>query len=151
MCESKATLRAEFLSFQSMLLLLGGLLCAIVGLVGILNFFNAIMTGILSRRREFAVLQAVGMTNGQLKRMLIYEGLFYALTAAAFALVLSIALQPLLGTALESIFWFLSAEFTIAPILLCIPVFALLGIAIPSLMYGQSTKQCVVERLRGAI
>ena len=46
MYESKATLRAEFESFQTMFLLLGGLLCAIVGLVGILNFFNAIMTGI---------------------------------------------------------------------------------------------------------
>ena len=52
MYESKATLRAEFEGFQNMFLLLGGLLCAIIGLVGILNFFNATMTGILSRRRE---------------------------------------------------------------------------------------------------
>ena len=66
MYESKATLRAEFEGFQNMFLLLGGLLCVIIGLVGVLNFFNAIMTGILSRKREFAVLQAVGMTNKQL-------------------------------------------------------------------------------------
>lgn len=52
MYESKATLRAEFEGFQNMFLLLGGLLCAIIGLVGVLNFFNAIMTGILSRKRE---------------------------------------------------------------------------------------------------
>lgn len=69
----------RFESFQTMFLLLGGLLCAIVGIVGILNFFNAIMTGIFSRRREFAVLQAVGMTGRQLNAMLVYEGLFYAL------------------------------------------------------------------------
>ena len=43
------------------------------------------MTGILSRRREFAVLQAVGMTNRQLKTMLIYEGLFYAMSSVAAA------------------------------------------------------------------
>ena len=46
-----------------MFLLLGGALCAIVSIVGILNFFNAILTGILARRREFAMLQAVGMTG----------------------------------------------------------------------------------------
>ena len=67
MYESKATARSEFAQFRQMFLLIGGILCAIIGLVGLLNFFNAMMTGILSRRREFAVLQAVGMTNRQLK------------------------------------------------------------------------------------
>ena len=67
----------EFTRFKNMFLICGGALCAIIGLVGILNFFNAIMTGILSRKREFAVLQSVGMTKRQLKLMLIYEGLFY--------------------------------------------------------------------------
>ena len=150
MYESKATLRAEFESFQQMFLLLGGLLCAIIGLVGVLNFINAIMTGILSRRREFAVLQAVGMTNRQLKTMLIYEGLFYSLGAAITALLLSIALNPLAGRLLETMFWFFSANFTIAPVLLAIPVFAVLGYAIPSIMYGQTAKQSIVERLREA-
>ena len=66
MYESKATLRTEFEDMRKMFLLLGGVLCAVIGLVGVLNFFNAIMTGILSRKREFAVLQAVGMTNASL-------------------------------------------------------------------------------------
>ena len=76
MYESKATVRSEFAQFRQMFLLIGGILCAIIGLVGLLNFFNAMMTGILSRRREFAVLQAVGMTPRQLKTMLIYEDCF---------------------------------------------------------------------------
>ena len=150
MYESKATLRAEFESFQHMFLLLGGLLCAIIGLIGVLNFFNAIMTGILSRRREFAVLQAVGMTNRQLKAMLVYEGLFYALGSSAAALVLSVLMNPLIGSLLESMFWFFSANFTIVPVLVAIPVFALLGYAIPSVMYGHTARQSVVQRLREA-
>lgn len=150
MYESKATVRAEFENFQNMFLLLGGLLCVIIGLIGILNFFNAIMTGILSRKREFAVLQAVGMTNRQLKSMLIYEGLFYALSASLAALILSLLLSPLASSLLESIFWFFSANFTIVPVLIAIPVFMLLGWLIPSVMYGQSAKQSIVERLREA-
>ena len=148
MYESKTTRRAEFKSYQNMFLLLGGLLCAIIGLVGVLNFFNAIMTGILSRKREFAVLQAVGMTNRQLRAMLIYEGLFYALSSAAAALVLSFVLNPLVGDLLEQIFWFFSARFIIAPVLLAIPIFALLGWLIPVVMYDHTARCSIVEQLR---
>lgn len=76
MYESKASVRREFTRFKNMFLICGGALCAIIGLVGILNFFNAIMTGILSRKREFAVLQSVGMTNRQLKICLFTRGYF---------------------------------------------------------------------------
>ena len=150
MYESKTTLRAEFKSYQKLFLLLGGLLCAIIGLVGVLNFFNAIMTGILSRKREFAVLQAVGMTNKQLRAMLIYEGLFYALSSAAAALVLSFVLNPLVGDLLEQMFWFFSARFTIVPVLLAIPIFALLGWLIPDVMYDHTARCSIVEQLRDA-
>ena len=150
MYESKATARAEFAQFRQMFLLVGGILCAIIGLVGLLNFFNAMMTGILSRRREFAVLQAVGMTNRQLKTMLIYEGLFYAMSSVAAAFVLSLAVGPLAGKMLGSIFWFFEYRFTILPVLLAIPVFLLLGWLIPCMMYDGAAKCSVVEQLRDA-
>ena len=148
MYESKSTLRAEFEGFQNMFLLLGGLLCAIIGLVGVLNFFNAIMTGILSRKREFAVLQAVGMTKKQLKAMLVYEGLFYALSSALIALILSFAINPLICGLLENMFWFFSAKLTIVPVLLAIPIFALLGWLIPYVMYNHAGKNSIVDQLR---
>ena len=148
MYESKSTIREDFEDFQKMFLLLGGILCAIIGLIGILNFFNAIMAGIISRKREFAVLQSVGMTNRQLRSMLIYEGLFYALGSATAALILSVIFCPLTGRLFEEMFWFYSARFTIVPVLIVIPVFALLGWLIPSLIFGQSMKESVIERLR---
>lgn len=148
MYESKATAREEFAGFQNMFLLVGGLLCFIIGIVGILNFINAIMTGILARQREFAVLQAVGMTGKQLKKMLIYEGLFYSLGSALIALVLSLMLNPLSEQVLEGMFWFFTPHFVILPVVGAIPVFALLGWAIPKIMYHQTEKHSVVERLR---
>ena len=148
MYESKASLRADFEGFQKLFLMLGGALCAIIGLVGILNYLNAVMTSILSRRRELAVLQAVGMTNRQLKTMLIFEGLFYALGSGILALFLSVLLNPLTGYALEKSFWFFSYRFTIMPAFATIPIFALLGYLIPVLFYKSATKQSVVERLR---
>ena len=108
------------------------------------------MTGILSRRREFAVLQAVGMTNRQLKTMLIYEGLFYAMSSVAVAFILSLVVGPLAGKMLGSMFWFFEYRFTILPVLLTIPVFLLLGLLIPCMMYDNAAKCSVVEQLRDA-
>ena len=148
--ESRATYAAEFESFRSMFLLLGGALSFIVGLVGILNFFNAILTGILTRRREFAVLQSIGMTGGQLKRMLVYEGLLYALGAVALSLILAAAMGPLTGSVLGNLFWFFDYHFTVTPILLLSPVFALLGCLVPLAVYRFVSRLTIVERLREA-
>ena len=148
--ESKATHRAHFREFQMTFAILGGLLCAIIGIVGILNFFNAMVTSILSRRREFAVLQAVGQTKQQLRAMLVWEGLLYTLGSGLISLLLSAAVNPLAGRLLENAYWFYSYRYTITPVLLIIPVFALLGYVIPAVMYRQAAKQSVVERLREA-
>ena len=64
-----------------MFMMLGSALSFVIGLIGILNFFNAILTGIAVRKREFAMLQSIGMTGKQLKTMLIIEGLLYTLSS----------------------------------------------------------------------
>lgn len=148
MYESKATHRAYFREFQMTFVILGGLLCAIIGVVGILNFFNAMMTAILARSREFAVLQSVGMTGRQLETMLLWEGLLYTLGSGLIAGLLSAAINPLAGRLLESAYWFYSYHYTITPVLAMLPAFIVLGCAIPAVMYRQAVKQSIVERLR---
>ncbi len=146
--ESKQTYASEFDGFRNMFLMLGGLLSFVIGFVGTLNFFNAILTGILTRRREFAVLQAVGMTGKQLKRMLVYEGLCYTGLAAATSLVLSVLIGPALNAALGSMFWFFTYRFSLLPVLCITPVFLMLGAAIPWLTYRFASRQSIVERIR---
>ena len=146
--ESKATYAGEFESTRNMFLLLGGALSFIVGLVGVLNFFNAILTGILTRKREFAMLQSVGMTGRQLKQMLVYEGLCYSLGAALLSLAIALLMGPLVGSAVENLFWFFTYRFTILPIFLLLPVFVLLGSLVPLGIYHSVAKLTIVERLR---
>ena len=150
MYESKASIRSEFEQFQKMFFLLGGVLCAIIGLVGVLNFFNAIMTGILARKREFAVLQSVGMTNRQFKQMLVQEGLFYTAGSVVVAFLLSLVCGPLSGDMMEKMFWFCTYHFTILPVIAMLPVFAVLGCLIPAVLYQAGSRQSIVERLREA-
>ena len=145
--DSKATIAAEFESFRSMFIILGGVLSLIIGIVGILNFLNAILTGIITRRREFAVLQSVGMTGNQLKTMLVFEGLCYAAGSIIASLILSLITGPVMSSVFESMFWFFSYKFTIAPVLAVAPIFILLGIIMPLITYKSASKHSIVERL----
>ena len=148
--ESKATCVNEFASFRTMFLLLGSVLSFIVGLVGILNFFNAVLTSIMSRKKEFAVMQSIGMTGKQLKKMLVCEGLFYAIGSIVFSFGVILAIGPVVAPALENIFWFFTYKFTIISIFIVAPVFVLLGCLIPLGVYQAVAKATVVERLREA-
>ncbi len=147
--ESKQSKTAEFEGFRNMFLTMGGTLAGIIGLVGVLNFINAVLTGILARKRELAMLQSVSMTGKQMNTMIVYEGLYYTMLSAALSLVLSAALEPLVGS-LCSAFWFFTYRSTVLPVLTVIPLFLILGILIPLLVYRSVNRRTIVERLREA-
>lgn len=146
--ESKAIKRSEFEDFKNMFILLGGVLCLIIGFVGILNFFNTVMAGIIARKNEIAVLQAIGMTGKQVKEMLIIEGLIYTVGSGLLALVLSLIFIPAVNGIGNSIFWFYSAHFSIRPVVLMLPLMALFGLLVPLLSYKGLSKASIVERIR---
>ncbi len=146
--ESRLTAEQSFASMRGMFLLAGGALSLIVGMIGVLNFFNTILTGILTRRREFAVLQSVGMTGRQLKGMLVREGVCYALLTLLLAFALILATAPFVSSLLGSTFWFFTYRFTALPALAITPVFLMLGVLLPLVVYRFSADRSVVERLR---
>ena len=148
--ESRASHEAEFEGFRNMFMTMGGALSLIIGLVGVLNFVNAVLTGILTRKRELAVLQSIGMTGKQLKIMLVYEGLYYTLLALAVSLVMTVCIGPLMGTVLSDVFWFFSYRLTVTPILVILPIFLALGALVPLRTYRSVSKRTIVERLREA-
>jgi putative ABC transport system permease protein len=146
--ESKSTYIKGFQSYQSMFILVGGILSLIIGFIGIMNFINAELTSIMSRKRELAMLNSIGMTGKQIKRMLVIEGLFYGGNTIVISLFINILVGFLLIRQLESLLWFFQYHFTVIPILGVLPIFILLGIIIPLSAYKAAGKQSIVERLR---
>jgi len=51
-----------------------------IGLIGIFNAFSTISNNLRLRKREFAILRSVGLTPKGLNKMLMIEGLFFAIT-----------------------------------------------------------------------
>ena len=131
-------------------MLLGGVLSAVIAVVGILNFLNAVLTGMIARRREFAVLQSIGMTKGQLKRMLVYEGLLYTLAASGLSFLFAVVTEPLAGKMMENMFWFFRFHYTIWPVFLVTVFFVVIGLFLPQIVYYFACKKTIVERLKQA-
>jgi len=149
-CVSKDSAAAEFHSMQSMIVIVGGVLSAILGLIGILNFMNSILTSIISRRRELAMLQSVGMTLKQLRRMLIGEGFTYAFTALLASFTAGNVIVYLIVKLFAGQIWFFSYHFTLLPMLICLPAMLLLSYLLPALAYRSIGRESIVERLREA-
>lgn len=65
----------------------------LISAIGVANVFNTISTNIMLRRREFANLKSIGMTDKQFKKMLDLECIFYGTKALIFSLPIGIILS----------------------------------------------------------
>lgn len=145
---SKAKVAAEFNGVRDMVLLAGGALSLFVGLIGLLNYVNSVITGIASRRREFATMQAIGMTGAQLRRMLTMEGLYYAAGTLGLSLLLASLFSLTALRAIGGVMWFMTYRFTLWPLLAAYVPLLITAVLLPGLVYGKPSASSVVERLR---
>lgn len=68
-------------------------LLIVLGIIGFMNLANTLITSIITRKRELGILQAIGLTNKQLSRMLGLEGF----VSIAGTLAVSLTLGNLFG------------------------------------------------------
>ena len=145
---SKDSLIKEFSGLINAVATVGYALCLVIAVIGILNFANSMLTGILSRRQELAVMQSIGMTKVQIKKMLLFESGYYILISAVISILLgSWAGYSIVG-ALNHIILCFQYRYTAQPFLIMIPVCTGLAVLISLAAYSQTQKKSVVERLR---
>ena len=92
------TMKATVSGVKNVVLLIGGMIGAVFALVGLINFINLVMTNIITRRHEFATMQSIGMTNRQLRKMMISESFSYVLLAGIVGTLAAAVLGITLGT-----------------------------------------------------
>lgn len=150
---SLGTLREEMLQVESMFNLLFSVLVGLsVFIIGfaLINLINTLITNILTRDHEFAMLQSVGMTRKQLSGMLRMEALILAGGNLLITLVIGtsagyvmIKILRYFGAAyMHFVFpgWFFSGY---AVFIVLVPVL------ITEYMVRRFSRQTLVERLRG--
>lgn len=147
---STALMRQQLASAGNIVLLVGGMIGVIMALAGLINFTNMMITNIITRRHEFAAMQSIGMTNRQLRRMIIYEGLYYAGAADIVGIIFAsmVGLTFLKSVLNSSAMWFFTLHFTLVPALIIALVYLILAAMIPVIVLRFFNKGTVVERLR---
>lgn len=126
-----------------------GIFAGIVfGIIGMANVANTIITGVLSRKLEYAALQSIGMTQKQMRRRIFSEGIkiewagFLAAALLGAPITAAIAAPPMFtGFSLSAYLW-------------GIGIFFLAGLCLAgAVAFGLTralNKKSVVERLREA-
>jgi putative ABC transport system permease protein len=77
---------------------------ALVSLITITNVINTITTSIYLRRREFATLKAIGMTNKDFNKMIRFESIFYGLKSLLYGLPIGILLDYFMYKNIRNLF-----------------------------------------------
>lgn len=122
----------------------------LIGVFGVLNLLNTLITNLLTRKRELGILQAVGMSNHQISKMLLTEGLLYTLGV----FILSISFGTLLGILVCKVF---SAMSVFGEVSYQFPTWEMAGFFILMLVIQvvfslvtikQLRKQSLVEQIR---
>ena len=94
-----------------------------------------------------AMIQSVGMTKRQLRKMLIFEGLDYAVITLIVSYIAS-ALAVGIGVRAMTANEFSTFHFTLMPLMVCTPILLAFAVLIPFLCFKNLEKQSIVERLR---
>ncbi|MCI8388524.1 MAG: ABC transporter permease [Clostridiales bacterium] len=118
-------------------------LAAIVFLIGILNMINSALTSVMQKRREYAMLEAVGMTGNQLNLMIICEN---SVSSIISAIVLLIS-TPLIRIMMDRVF---KTEVSINPLSATIMLILTFAAAIVTslISYKMLIRSPVTERLK---
>ena len=126
------------------------LFIAVVGLIGFMNMANTMIMNITTKKQEYGVLQAVGMTNKQLNLCLQLQGLIFTVGTICVALIIGLPL----GYALFSyakhngIFGMNIYHVPIVPIFIMIFLVGLLQIVLSCVLSSNLKKETLVERIR---
>jgi putative ABC transport system permease protein len=84
---------------------------AVVGGIGLASTMSA---NILDRTREFGVMHAIGALPKAVRRIVVAEGVFLALTSCLVAVIPAIALTAVLGAGLGNLFMFAPLPFRVS-------------------------------------
>ena len=128
--------------------ILGIGLSLVLLLIGVINFINTMVVSVHTRRHELAVLESIGMTKRQIKKVLRYEGEYY--WGISFAVVLT------LGTGIYTLLYFIFrqsvpyAAFTypLLPLIAAAAIVLFICLCVPVSAYQAENKNSIAERLR---
>ncbi|MGH4124079.1 MAG: ABC transporter permease [Clostridium sp.] len=75
----------------------------VVSLIGSVNIINTLTTNIILRKREFATLKSIGLTQKGLKKMIVLEGLLYGIVGAIYGSIIGCGISFMMFKSMGSV------------------------------------------------
>lgn len=121
-----------------------------IGLFGIINLINTLMTNLISRQQEFGVLQSIGLTGKQLAKMLQIESLYYVFGTMIITLTVGTVSGYCLCLLFDQIGVFGKLHYTFPIVQIIIFFVALFAVAMgySLLAIRYCKKQSLVDRIK---
>ncbi len=145
---SKQSVIEDNRSFGELFAIAGIMVAVILGIIGVMNFGNTMIAAIISRSRELAILEAIGMTVRQQKKSLIREGFRYFTYTSVLTVLLSSLVNVTAIKAFVNELPMFSWNFSLTSLAVCFPVLLMIVLLVPAAAYKRISERSVVERLR---
>ena len=117
----------------------------------ILSMMNTLITNIVTRKQELAMLESIGMSRGQIRSMLLGESLLLALVTVGATMTAGTLCGYVLSNMLYKIgAFYMAFRFPAAYAAVYAGVLAVVPLLITLVSMGSFSKESLVERVRGA-
>ncbi len=136
-CIRKSDLEAEASGYIRGNRLVLGCISIVLLFGGLTNYFNVMAAGLVARKKEFEILESVGMTGKQKRKMLMAEGGYYCLLAAALLLTIGNAILGAIRLYMEQKLSYFVFRYPINWLLLLFAGLAVICLGVPVIMNGR--------------
>ena len=137
----------EFNQMNYSLNLLGNGAAVLLIVIGLINFINVMLTGVVARKNEFAVMESIGTSKKQIKKILTLEGGIYALVTTGLIMTLGNAFLLLVADAVPHMADYAKFEYPFALVICLIFAIFIICLSVPAIVYRAVSKETVIERL----
>ena len=127
--------------------LMGNGAAVLLIVVGLINFINVMLTGVVARKNEFAVMESIGTSKKQIKKILTLEGGIYALVTTVLIMTLGNAFLLLVADAVPHMADYAKFEYPFALVICLIFAIFIICLSVPAIVYRAVSKETVIERL----
>ena len=141
---------AELETFDQMFYsinLLGNGAAILLIVLGLINFVNVMLTGVIARRNEFAIMESIGTTKKQIRKILTLEGGIYALISTLLIMTLGNAFLLLVADAVPNIANYAKFEYPVSLVVCLIAAIFVICLSVPAIVYKATSNETVIERL----
>ena len=144
--ESKLERYVEMKKTEMQVRFLGNGIGFLIALLAVFNYIHMMAAGVQNRSGELAALESIGMTQAQLKQMLMLEGAGYALLAKAASLAVGLPVSYAVFQGMNR--YHMTYSFPWTSHLAVFTVILVLCILVPSAIYSRTQRGSVIERLK---